>query len=81
VVQTLAKSQISEVLAGSYQDRVQLAAAAEDGLVLDTRIEFSDEQHVVAASAGAVDKVLVNILVRDDLHPALTTARPTLSPA
>jgi hypothetical protein len=72
VKEMLAENKLSEILVRSQQDRVCLPAVAENGFVIDTRIEFGNKQDIVPVSAEPVDDLLVDAFVRDDFTPSLS---------
>jgi hypothetical protein len=73
VVQALAKHEFAEVLVRRYQNRIRFAAPAKDSLVVNSWVEFSDEQDIVASRTVPVDNLLVHALVRYEIHPAIVS--------
>jgi hypothetical protein len=83
VKEMLAEDKPSEILVRGQQDCVCLPALAENRFVVDTRVEFGNKQDIVSVSAEPIDNLLVDVLIRDDFHPAsfstgyTTSARST----
>src|ERR1035438_2662437 len=69
VNEVLSEDQLAKILICRHQDRVCAPAVIENGLIVDSRVEFSDKQDIMTVTAEPFDNVPVDALIRDDFQP------------
>ena len=66
--EALAKNEIAKIFVGGQQDTIGLQAPTQYSLVVGSRIGLGNKQNIVPIRAQPVNDLLVDILVRQDLH-------------
>ncbi len=71
MVQVLTEHKLTKILVARYQDGFQLPRSRENCLIVDSRIQFGHVQHVMTFASEKIDYLSIDVLIRDDVHPAI----------
>jgi hypothetical protein len=75
----LAKYQLSKISIRGQRDCICTSAMVENSFIVDTGVEFSDIQNIMAVNAEPFDSLPVDALIRDDFQPAAVSTGYTTS--
>jgi hypothetical protein len=69
--QMLPENELAKVFIRYQEDSPATRALPENRFVVYARIQFRDEKNLVSTGTEAVDDLLVDVLVRNELHPVI----------
>ncbi len=64
----LTKYEFTKVFVGCHEQGTRVATLQKNRIIIDSGIDFPNEQDIVSIRTEPVNNLLIDILVRDNLH-------------